>query len=180
MSNRLERLRDELNKRDLDAMLISSSENRAYLSGFVGSAGYLLITKDAAVIATDFRYVEQAKYQAPHYEVVKIGNRDQDWFAGLIQRMGISNLGFEGDDVTVSLHERLLTKLKDLKGPIFLVAFWSPLRIDKNGKIFYRHHFSYETGKWTAIEELFSDSTYKEYKRNDLTYHFRTSLLLVL
>ena len=117
MSNRLECLRYELNKRDLDAMLISSPENRAYLSGFLGSAGYLLITKDAAVIATDFRYVEQAKYQAPNYEVVKIGNRDQDWFAGLIQRMGISNLGFEGDDVTVSLHERLLTKLKGLKGP---------------------------------------------------------------
>jgi Xaa-Pro aminopeptidase len=48
---------------------------------------------------------------------VKIGNRDQDWFADLIVRLGISHLGLEGDNVTVSLHERLISKIKGLKGP---------------------------------------------------------------
>ncbi|PZC50060.1 MAG: Xaa-Pro aminopeptidase [Chloroflexi bacterium] len=117
MLSRLEYLRNELNIRNLDAMLISSAENLAYLSGFLGSAGYLIITNDVAIIATDFRYLEQAKNQAPNYEVVKIGNRDQDWFVDLILRLGISNLGFEGDHVTVSLYEKLVSKIKDLKGP---------------------------------------------------------------
>ena len=42
MSNnkRLRKLRDKLQEQDLDSMLISTPENRRYLSGFTGSAGY--------------------------------------------------------------------------------------------------------------------------------------------
>ena len=65
MKNRLERLRIKLAEQELDAFFVSSPENRRYLSGFSGSAGFLIVSKDAAVLATDFRYVEQAGQQAP-------------------------------------------------------------------------------------------------------------------
>ena len=58
--NRIERLRSKGADKELDAFLVTSSENRAYFSGFRGSAGNLWITKDDASWATDFRYTEQA------------------------------------------------------------------------------------------------------------------------
>ena len=60
MNQRVTRLRAALEKHELDGALISNAQNRRYLSGFTGSAGYLLITPDDAVIATDFRYYEQS------------------------------------------------------------------------------------------------------------------------
>lgn len=62
-----------------------------------------------------------------------------------------------------------LNNLKDLKGPIFLIPAWGPLRIDNEGKVFCRHLFSYEKGKFMDVEELFSDQTNKEFKIN-VTY----------
>jgi Xaa-Pro aminopeptidase len=49
--NRLEKLRQELVKKDVDGILVSQPENRFYLSGFDGSAGYLLITSKEAILA---------------------------------------------------------------------------------------------------------------------------------
>ena len=52
-NDRLGRLRDALKENELDAILVSSAENRRYLSGFTGSAGYLFISPAQAVLATD-------------------------------------------------------------------------------------------------------------------------------
>ncbi len=49
-----------------------------------------------------------------------------------------------------------LNNLLKLKGPIFIVAFWQPLRMDDNGKIVYKHDFSKKTKKLTSIEEPWS------------------------
>ena len=51
---KIQRLRALLAERGLDGVLISSGENRRYLSGFTGSAGYLLISGDGSVLGTDF------------------------------------------------------------------------------------------------------------------------------
>ena len=66
---RIERLREKLEERKLDALFIASPEtgspvNRRYLSGFTGTSAYLLIPRDDAVIVTDFRYSEQAALPA--------------------------------------------------------------------------------------------------------------------
>ena len=70
MRNRTERLVSTLKERDLPGMLVSAPENRRYLSGFTGSAGVLIITPNAAKLATDFRYYEQVREQAPDFELV--------------------------------------------------------------------------------------------------------------
>ncbi len=72
MSHRLEKLRQSLVESELDAILISQGENRRYLSGFTGSAGFLLISQKSAILATDFRYVEQSKSQAPVFFIAQI------------------------------------------------------------------------------------------------------------
>ena len=98
---RLDKLRKAIAEQELDAMLVSSPENRRYLSGFTGSAGYLLISQTDAVLATDFRYVEQAGRQAPQFKVERV-TRGLGWFVKLASELGVSKVGFESQDVTVS------------------------------------------------------------------------------
>ena len=120
---RLKRLRERMEEEDLEAMLVSSPENRRYFSGFAGSAGYLLITASDAVLATDFRYIEQAGRQAPGYRVERIAGK-LDWFPKLVEAAGVSRVGFEADDVTVAQHEGLVKALDkaDLSGKVSLTA----------------------------------------------------------
>ena len=112
MNTRLERLRPQLRERELDALLVSTPENRRYLSGFTGSAGYLFITQKDAVLATDFRYIEQSDRQAPDYRVDRIG-RDMSWLVNLAQETGAKRIGFESDHLTVAQYQRLTETLKE-------------------------------------------------------------------
>ena len=45
IKKRIETAQKLIANQSLDALLISSPENRHYLSGFTGSAGYLIISK---------------------------------------------------------------------------------------------------------------------------------------
>jgi len=120
MNNRINRLRQELTRRELDAILISQPQNRRYLSGFSGSAGFLLISKQEAVLATDFRYTEQATSQAPDYKIFQISGSLAAWLPELIANLGGSNLGFEDGHVTFALHQQLSNTLKETKSGLSL------------------------------------------------------------
>ena len=113
MSNRLSAIREVIKEKKVDGLFVSSQENRRYLSGFTGSAGYLLITQEEAVLATDFRYIEQAGNQAPAYRIQRIAGSSLDWFTKLLEDTKVQTLGFEADDMTVATHNRLTQKLKE-------------------------------------------------------------------
>ena len=102
-NNRLRRLRERLQEKELDAMLVSTPENRRYLSGFSGSAGYLLISEEDAILGTDFRYVEQAGRQAPDFRVQRIA-ATLAWFPELAAELGVKRVGFESQNMTVAAH----------------------------------------------------------------------------
>ncbi|MDD4859347.1 MAG: Xaa-Pro peptidase family protein [Dehalococcoidales bacterium] len=113
--NRLLKLRRHLAEKEIDAILISQPENRRYLSGFDGSAGFLLITGNKAVLATDFRYIEQGKAQAPDYEIFQVTGGFEKWFLGLINGLGITRLGFEGEHTTFVTYRQLKEMLEKLE-----------------------------------------------------------------
>ena len=112
MSQRLQNLRDTFKEHKLDGILISSPENRRYLSGFTGSAGNLIITRDDAILATDFRYIEQSSKQAPGFRIVRTGP-NFDWFNQVLAETGVTRLGFESDVLTVAQHLRFSKALKE-------------------------------------------------------------------
>ncbi|MCP4614298.1 MAG: Xaa-Pro dipeptidase, partial [Planctomycetes bacterium] len=64
MTSQIENLRRAMAHQQLDTIFISQTANRRYISGFTGSAGYVLVSQNKAIFATDFRYVEQAKMQS--------------------------------------------------------------------------------------------------------------------
>lgn len=63
-----------------------------------------------------------------------------------------------------------LNNLKYLEGPIFLLSYWSPLKMNDSGKVIYNHVFSSETGKASDLEKLFYDQINKEYNKKNITY----------
>ena len=110
---RLHKLRSKLGERtELDAVLVSAAENRRYLSGFTGSAGYLFITQDDAVLATDFRYVEQSGRQAPDFRVERITS-GLAWFPKLAAETGARRVGFDSQDMTVAIHSALTKAIEE-------------------------------------------------------------------
>ena len=121
LKDRLNRLRGSFAEQEIDAIFISQPENRRYVSGFDGSAGYLLITPQKQVLATDFRYLEQAKRQSPDYQVFRINGPTEDWFPELVDGPGINRLGFESRYTTFYHYRELSDIIKEAKLPFRLV-----------------------------------------------------------
>ncbi len=122
MNNRLQKLRRRFAEKEIDGIFVTQSQNRRYLSGFDGSSGFLIISKKKAVLATDFRYTEQAITEAPDFEILRIANNINDWFPGLLDEMNIKSLGFEAYDVSYQFHRELSQALKKRKLPVKMVA----------------------------------------------------------
>jgi len=94
-------------------LLISQADNRRYLSGFTGSAGYLLITRKASLLLVDFRYTEQAQLQAPGWEVVRIRGEPHQFLPPLLAGEGIGTLGIEASYLSLATFTLLQEALKN-------------------------------------------------------------------
>ena len=112
MKARLDKIRAKFEEAGIDCLMVSSGENRRYLSGFTGSAGSLFITATDAVLATDFRYVEQAGNQSPDFRVHRMMGGG-GWLGGLLGELGINRLGFESAHVTVASHSGIQKAIDD-------------------------------------------------------------------
>ena len=64
-----------------------------------------------------------------------------------------------------------LNDIRKINEPIFLCAFWSPLKTNDNGKIIYNSDYSHKTGTYKNIEEhLKEESKTEDYKKKNITY----------
>lgn len=95
---------------DCEGVIVSGFANIFYYSGFTSEDATLVITKDRQILATDFRYIEQAKQQAPYFEIYDIANGLNKLFEGLKEEV----FGFEENVVTVSEFARLQKFVKKL------------------------------------------------------------------
>ena len=107
MISRVDRLRAALDAANLDALLVSNAYNRRYLSGFTGTSGWLLVSQNAALVATDFRYWEQVGQQAPEFALYKQEGPLATWLPGFLATLGGKKVGFESTDVSVASHKQL-------------------------------------------------------------------------
>lgn len=67
--SRANRFLNILKSNECDCAIVCDSANVRYLSGFTGSAGYLLISENERLLVTDSRYTQQAKLQAKNFEI---------------------------------------------------------------------------------------------------------------
>ncbi len=99
--DKLSQVRESLDKWRVDALLITSPANRRWLSGFTGSYGMLLVTKDRAILSTDSRYWEQAERQAPGFELYRTRG-DKDDMTKFLTQGGATRIGYESKHVSVA------------------------------------------------------------------------------
>ncbi len=99
-------------RQGIDALLVSSWPNVTYLSGFMGTESWLLITRKKFYFITDSRYLEQAIQEAKGFSVVL---RDKKSVADLVAELAPSGssqkIGFESQHVTYSFYQSLLKVL---------------------------------------------------------------------
>ncbi|MCW2277319.1 M24 family metallopeptidase [Heliophilum fasciatum] len=100
MRSRLERLRAAWDE-GVDAYLITQPQNRRYLSGFTGSDGALLVTRDQALVVTDFRYWDQVRAECAGWQLVEQRGAWKECLADLISEQGWSRVALEADVVTL-------------------------------------------------------------------------------
>lgn len=106
-ARRLERLREQLCQENLEAVLVTEPKNRRYLSGFSGSAGQLLITREEQFLFTDFRYQEQAAQEAPLFQLYLQHTAPWADLVRLVADNQVQRLGFEGKHCTVAAYREL-------------------------------------------------------------------------
>ncbi|MGL5560284.1 MAG: M24 family metallopeptidase [Paraclostridium dentum] len=102
MKNRVLKLRAEMERLNLDAILIEESKNKRYISGFTGTAGSIIITKEKNILFTDFRYTQQAKNQTEDFEIVEISRTNP--ITNFLKEMDMKRVGFEDDKMSFSTY----------------------------------------------------------------------------
>lgn len=112
---RIVKLRADMQKIGLEALLITNSYNRLYMTGFTGSAGYVLLTQTKAFLLTDFRYMTQAPLQAKDYEIIEHQPKPMATVKELLNELGIAKLGFEQQDVSYGSYMEFRSQLGDIE-----------------------------------------------------------------
>jgi Xaa-Pro aminopeptidase len=112
LKRRAARVRTELKRYGLDALLVTARSNVSYLTGFRGTQGAVLVTPQALDLVVDFRYYEQAASEAPAARRVLVeGARYDAAICEAIRQAGGRRVGFEADHLTVAEHMALGTGL---------------------------------------------------------------------
>ena len=99
---RMDRLRARLDGAGCDALLVTSTTNIGYLTGFTGSAGLLWVDADRCVLVTDGRYRDQAPQEVASAGVdveVQIAGADQRAVLTPLVQRG-TRLGLEAGSAT--------------------------------------------------------------------------------
>ena len=111
LAQRHARIRESIETLSLDALIVTPSVNIRYLSNHAGTAGILVITRDAVHLLIDFRYQEavralQASASAcPALRVWDVPASYEEALIGCLAEVGVTTVGFEAAHVTVARHE---------------------------------------------------------------------------
>ncbi len=123
IEKRLAALRALLVNEQLDAVIVTKYVNLHYFSGFRGDDTTLVISAERAVLVTDSRYTEQAKMQAPLYELVEQKDGLLQKTADVVKEIGCQKVGFEGNALIYDDFAKLTELMPG-------VEFKTPLKLD--------------------------------------------------
>ncbi|MDF2567675.1 MAG: yqhT [Oscillospiraceae bacterium] len=98
---------------NIDAVLVTSSVNRHYFTGFESSAGTVLITREQSYLIIDFRYFEKAKREVTSCKVVLLESF-QKQVSELFKKHRIQTVGIESFQITVNEFQELKQKFPDI------------------------------------------------------------------
>lgn len=117
--SQLEQLRTALRAQQSDVFIITSHQNRRYLTGFTGSAGTVVITQTKALLLVDFRYTQQATNQSKEFDVREIDRSHlYETIQEILDTESIQTVGFEQQHVTYEAYQLMSSKLTATLKPL--------------------------------------------------------------
>lgn len=106
--------------RGLDGFLVTEMSNIRYLTGFTGSSGFVVKTREQCVFATDFRYREQAEKEVTACRItIEKKNRAAE-IKHICKELGIKKLGVE-NSLPIMIYgalSRIIPKIKPVSGRV--------------------------------------------------------------
>ncbi|MFH1063212.1 MAG: Xaa-Pro peptidase family protein [Candidatus Omnitrophota bacterium] len=134
MSNlRVNKLKTQLKKANIDAMLVSSPANVRYLSGFTSAESWLLISPSQNIFISDFRYKLQAEQEIDKsFQIEMVANSVYALVGQLVNKLKISSLCFEPDHMTYNQYSRIKAALPPDTRLVAAKGFVEQLRMLKS------------------------------------------------
>lgn len=113
----VERLQDALAELEIPAVVISNMPAIFWLTGFTGSFGLAVVTRDSGVFLTDSRYTIQAAEQCNDLPVdsFRSPQKAEEFLADHVARLGISKLAFDRNQVSVATLEKWTSALSGVE-----------------------------------------------------------------
>ncbi len=103
---RVEKIRNSLKEKEIDALVVLDPLNQQYLSGFAFTDGLLLITLNRAFLITDFRYYEMAQNEAySDFEIIMPNNRKEN-ITKILKEDNCKTVGFEDGSISFSEYQK--------------------------------------------------------------------------
>ena len=107
MKNRLVRLREQLDGHEIHGFLLTAPRSLRYITGFSGSNGCALVSRDEAIFITDFRYKTQAEEEVQGF-VHRMAKEELFKDLAKVKWFGKKRrLGFESSHVSVEQLQQL-------------------------------------------------------------------------
>jgi len=114
LARRHARVRADLDRLSLDALVVTAFTNIRYLANHVGSAGILVLTNDAAHLVVDFRYeaavaaLQASPSACPNLHVHPVPASYEEALLGCLSAIGVSRVGVEAKDMSLARWEWLV------------------------------------------------------------------------
>ena len=111
LAQRHDRIRESLDTLSLDALIVTPPSNIRYLSNHAGSAGILVITREAVHLLVDFRYHEAVRAlqgspsACPGFQLWDVPASYEEALISCLADIGVTTVGFEAAHVTVARYE---------------------------------------------------------------------------
>ncbi|MGL6114125.1 aminopeptidase P family protein [Cetobacterium sp. SF1] len=106
-----------MEEKELQGILITNILNVRYLTGFSGSTGLALVTRDKKYFITDFRYVSQGEKEVTKngFVLVREDKNPLGKIGELLRENEVKNLGIEDQSVTLSQMESFKKNFPEIK-----------------------------------------------------------------
>jgi len=111
LAARHSRVRESLEMLSLDALIVTPPANIRYLSNHAGTAGILILTRDALHLLVDFRYhdavraLQESPAACPELRIWDVPASYEEALIGCLAEIGVTTVGFEAAHVTVARYE---------------------------------------------------------------------------
>lgn len=119
---RIKSLQDTLSEHEVDALLITSTYNIAYLTGILAFSleereARILVSKQNIYLFTDARYTEMVRVKSPFVKLIEI-SADKPFsksFGEISKKESLKSIGFEEENITYKEISLIEEKFKNLE-----------------------------------------------------------------